>query len=62
MVRVSGVPYEVELINTHLAEVEQAYQEGYKKGFLDALLNSNSCNKSKEDCEKRWSSIKEDFA
>jgi hypothetical protein len=61
MVRVSGVPYEVELTSFHLAEVERAYQEGYKKGYIDALLNRSQCN-NKEDCDKKWSSIKEDFA
>lgn len=61
MVRVSGVPYEVELTALHLAEIERAYQEGYKEGFLDALLNRSHCD-SKENCDKKWSSIKEDFA
>jgi len=37
MVRVSGVPYEVELVDLHIKEIKKAWCEGYSAGYKAAL-------------------------
>jgi hypothetical protein len=46
VVRVSGVPYEVELVDLHSKQVKEAWNEGYTAGYKAAL----------EKCEKEFKS------